>query len=410
MVAILGFSRARVLAAVRDMYTEVAAAPDQPFHFPVGRGACLKLGYPPELLDAVPAEALESFAGVGYPFRAQAIRPGDVVLDVGSGSGTDALVAARLTGPAGKVYGLDMTAAMARKLRRLASAAGIGHLAVIEGNAEAIPLADASVDVVTSNGVLNLVPDKRRAVAEIFRVLKPGGRMQLADIVIHRPVTPDCRADPKLWAECVVGATVDEDYLALFRDAGFERIESLRDHDYFALSRSHETREVAARFGARAIELSLLRGAVAPGLLPRLARRLDPRRLIRSVRRRGLEGAFALLLAVLACYGSLAAVGLLSLAGLTLALSDAAVSGTILAFVALAVVAVGAGWRRHAQAAPFGVALLGGAIVAYAHGVDFSFAVEFAGFALVALAIFLDRRAHGHFEQATAYRTPQKAP
>jgi arsenite methyltransferase len=399
MVAMLGFSRAKVLAAVRDMYTEVAAAPQQPFHFPVGRGACLQLGYPDEVLDAVPAEALESFAGVGYPFRAQVIRPGDVVLDVGSGSGTDALVAARLTGPEGKVYGLDMTAAMACKLRRLASAAGIGHLAVVEGNAEAIPLADASIDVVTTNGVLNLVPDKRRAVAEIFRVLKPGGRLQLADIVIRRPVTPDCKADPKLWAECVVGATVDEDYLALFRDAGFECLESLRDHDYFALSRSHETREVAARFGARAIELSMRRGAAAPGTLRRLAQRLDPRRLVRSLRRRGFAGALALLVAVLACYGSIAAAGLLSLAGFTLAVNDAAVSGVVVAFVALAVVATAAGFRKHARASPFIVALSGGAVVAYAQMVSFSFAAEFAGFALVAVAIFLDRRAHGQLEQ-----------
>lgn len=396
MVAMLGFSRAKVLAAVRDMYTEVAAAPQQPFHFPVGRGACLQLGYPDELLDAIPAEALESFAGVGYPFRAQAIRPGDVVLDVGSGSGTDALVAAHLTGPAGRVYGLDMTAAMAGKLRRLASAAGIAHLAVVEANAEAIPLADASVDVVTSNGVLNLVPDKRRAVAEIFRVLKPGGRLQLADIVIRSPVTPDCKADPKLWAECVVGATVDEDYLALFRDAGFECIEGLRDHDYFALSRSRETREVAARFGARAIELSMRRGAAAPGTLRRLAQRLDPRRPLRSLRRRGLVGTLALLIAVLACYGSIAAVALLSLAGFTLAVNEAAVGGVVVAFVALAVAAIAAGWRKHARASPVVAALAGGALVAYAHLAAFSYAVEFAGFVLVALAIFLDRRAHEH--------------
>jgi arsenite methyltransferase len=399
MVAMLGFSRARVLAAVRDMYTEVAAAPQQPFHFPVGRDACLQLGYPAELLDAVPAEALASFAGVGYPFRAQAIRPGDVVLDVGAGSGTDALVAARLTGPAGRVYGLDMTAAMAGKLRRLASAAGIHHLAVVEGNAEAIPLADASVDVVTSNGVLNLVPDKRRAVAEIFRVLRPGGRLQLADIVIRSPVTPDCKADPKLWAECVVGATIDEDYVDLFRDAGFEGIEGLGDHDYFALSRSRETREVAARFGARAIELSMRRGAAAPGTLRRIAQRLDPRRLVRSLRRRGFAGALALLTAMLACYGSIAAAGLLSLAGFTLAVNEAAVSGVVVAFVALAVAAVAAGARAHGRAPPLVAALAGGALVAHAQLVAFSFAVEFAGFALVAVAIFLDRRAHRHLRE-----------
>jgi protein-L-isoaspartate O-methyltransferase len=165
MVAIFGYSRDAIFAAVKEMYTAVATESGGPFHFPVGRAACRAVGYPEEALRVLPETAVESFAGVGYPFRADAIRAGDTVLDIGSGSGTDALIASRIVGPRGMVWALDMTPAMAQKLRRLVASLGIANLQVIEGSAEAIPLPDASVDVVTSNGVLNLVPDKRRGVA-----------------------------------------------------------------------------------------------------------------------------------------------------------------------------------------------------------------------------------------------------
>jgi len=398
MVAILGFSREKVIAAVQEMYAAVATSPDRPFHFPVGREACRQVGYPEEALDGLPAAALASFAGVGYPFRSGAICPGDTVLDVGSGSGTDALIAARLVGAQGQVWALDMTPAMARKLRSLIVRLDLRNVDVIEGNAEAIPLLDASVDVVTSNGMLNLVPDKRRAVAEIFRVLKPGGRVQIADIVIRRPVTLDCKADPKLWAECVVGATVDEDYLALFRDAGFENVTVLRDYDYFGLSRSADTRDIARRFGARAIEIAMRRAAAAPSRLAQLARRCDPRRAMRAIGRRGLAGASALVLSMLACYGTFTATVLLSLAGITVAINEAAWSGAILGFAALAVLAIAAGVRKHGAYAPLGVALASAAILAYAHLVDFSFGLEFVGFAVLGAGVALDLRARRRAE------------
>jgi arsenite methyltransferase len=263
MVAIAGFSREKVIAAVRKMYTSVATAPQQPYHFPVGRGACLDVGYPAEVLEGLPDAALESFAGVGYPYRAGAIASGDRVLDIGAGAGTDTLIAARIVGARGKVYALDMTSAMLVKLRDLVAELGLANVEIVEGNAEEIPLPDASVDAVTSNGVLNLVPDKRKAAAEIRRVLRPGGHVQIADVVIRRPVPETCASDPKLWAECVVGASVDEDYLALWRANGFERVTVLRDYDYFSLSRSAETRKVAASFGGRAIEIAMRRSAAA---------------------------------------------------------------------------------------------------------------------------------------------------
>jgi arsenite methyltransferase len=255
MVAILSNQREVIFGAVRRMYTDVATAPERGFHFPTGRHACELVGYPPDQLDVVPPAALESFAGVGYPFAAGVIRPGDVVLDIGSGSGTDAFLAARLVGPGGRVIGLDITEAMREKLRANAAKAAVTNLEVLAGNAEEIPLPGETVDVVTTNGVLNLVPDKLRAIREIARVLKPGGRLQLADIVVRTLPSEACRAHPELWAECVVGATTVESYVSGFEAAGLIDVEILSRHDYFSGSSSAETRKVAGSFGAHAIVL-----------------------------------------------------------------------------------------------------------------------------------------------------------
>ena len=253
MVALWSNKREFIFKAVRDMYTDVALNPDKVFHFPTGRLACLFVGYPAAQLDLLPPSAVESFAGVGYPFAANSIRISDVVLDIGSGSGTDALLASTMARD-GRVYGLDMTEAMLDKLRH--NAASMGDLCVeaLEGNAEEIPLSDSSIDVVTSNGVLNLVPDKRRAFAEISRVLRPGGRLQISDIAVHDPVSEKSRADPQLWAECVVGAVVEGDYLSLLSEAGLE-VEVIGRQDYFSGSVSADTRRAAKTLGAHAITL-----------------------------------------------------------------------------------------------------------------------------------------------------------
>lgn len=256
MVAFLQ-NKKGIFHAVSEMYTEVARFPEKAFHFPTGRAACLFVGYPPEELDAIPETAVESFAGVGYPFAIGAIRRGERVLDVGSGSGTDVFVAARRVGPSGKVFGLDMTEAMLKKARANAEKMGASHVEFIEGNAEKIPLPGASVDVVTSNGVLNLVPDKRKAFSEIFRVLRPGGRIQIADIVLGKPIKEASRNNPKLWAECIVGAVLEEECLSLFREAGFEEVKTIGRLDYFSRSAEPDTREAAASYGAETI---LIRG------------------------------------------------------------------------------------------------------------------------------------------------------
>ena len=255
MVAILSQQKEHILEAVRAMYTDVATCPTKTFHFPTGRAACHLVGYPDAELDLLPPTAVESFAGVGYPFRADVIRAGDHVLDIGSGSGTDLLIAARQVTSRGKVFGLDVTEAMRNKLRENAARACVDHAEILAGNAEEIPLPDASIDVVTSNGVLNLVLDKPRALREIRRVLRPGGRLQLADIVVGRAISETSRQNPRLWAECIVGAVREEWYLETLVSLGFTPVESLHRHDYFAASTSAETRKVAASFAAEAVVL-----------------------------------------------------------------------------------------------------------------------------------------------------------
>jgi arsenite methyltransferase len=255
MVVIASDERHVILEAVRRMYTDVARDPARGFHFPTGRPACEVEGYPAELLDPLPEAAVESFAGVGFPFAADVIREGDTVLDVGSGSGTDALIASALVGPEGTVFGLDMTAAMRDKLARNARDMGVTNVRVLAGTAEDIPLPDASVDVVTTNGVLNLVPDKSQAAAEIHRVLKPGGWVQVADIVLSSAPSDACRSKPELWAECIFGATRKDEYLRLFQDAGMSPPEILDDLDYFSHSPSEATRKLAGSLGARSAVL-----------------------------------------------------------------------------------------------------------------------------------------------------------
>lgn len=254
MVVVTSNQREVIFEAVRAMYTDVASKPGQAFHFPTGRSACAQFGYPDDLLDRVPVRALESFAGVGYPFQCDVIHAGDIVLDIGSGAGTDVFIALERVGPEGRVIGLDITRAMREKLRALTLEAGVAaQVDILEGNAEQIPLPDSSVDVVTSNGVVNLIPDKPAAAREIYRVLKPGGRVQIADIVLQVPAAEACRSNAQLWAECIVGATPEKEYLETFESAGFRNVELVQSFDYFATSPSQSTRDTALGLGGHAI-------------------------------------------------------------------------------------------------------------------------------------------------------------
>lgn len=184
---------------IQKTYTEVSSEPGKEFVFPTGRAWAEELGYPEPELSRVPDETVESFAGVANHFLLGRIDPGATVLDLGCGAGTDLLVAAQMAGPEGRVIGVDMTPTMLDRARRSAAAMELGNVELIESLIEWTPVDEESVDVVISNGVVDLVPDKEAVFAEIDRVLRPGGRLQLADVIIHEELSEDARARIDLW-------------------------------------------------------------------------------------------------------------------------------------------------------------------------------------------------------------------
>jgi SAM-dependent methyltransferase len=277
------------------------------------------------------------------------IRRGDRVLDIGSGSGTDALICANLVGPGGRVFALDMTADMRAKLK--AAAAGVENIEILEGDAEAIPLPDASVDVVTSNGVLNLVPDKARAITELQRVLRPGGRVQISDIALSRPVAERFRQDPEMWAECVVGAVEEERYMAMLRAAGFEEVERIGDLDYFALSSSGKTREVAQLFNAHSISLRAVKPLAAPAAQPVPAGRAALN-LVREV-----GGVGAAVVAWLVCAGVPALVAAFGAIGAGALAQHAYMFPAFAAFLGVSVWLLWRTGRPRGELRPFRLAL-----------------------------------------------------
>jgi arsenite methyltransferase len=186
-------------AQVRGKYRQVAVDPGAGFHFPTGRGLASRLGYEAGPVGALPDPAVESFAGVGNPFSLRRLAPGEKVVDVGSGAGFDSFIAAGQVGPGGQVVGVDMTPEMLAKSRQTARALSLGQVQFREGFAEALPVEDGWADVVISNGVINLCADKQAVFAEILRVLRPGGRLQFADIANGRPVPAEALRDIDLW-------------------------------------------------------------------------------------------------------------------------------------------------------------------------------------------------------------------
>jgi SAM-dependent methyltransferase len=184
---------------IKKTYARLSQNPEEQFIFPTGRAWAEDLGYPVQLLAGVPDSAAESFAGVANPFALGLLHAGERVLDVGSGAGTDSLVAAQMVGPSGRVTGIDMTGQMLAKARASAAAMGATNVEFVEGEAESLPFADESYDVVISNGVVDLLPDKDVVFTEVRRVLAPGGRIQIADVTIQRPVSEEGKRNIDLW-------------------------------------------------------------------------------------------------------------------------------------------------------------------------------------------------------------------
>ena len=237
---------------VQRMYRAVATEPHGEYHFELGRSLAERLGYPAPVLDRIPAAAIESFAGVGYFFDLAELHNGESVVDLGSGSGMDAFFAAAQVGEAGTVVGVDFTAEQLLKARGLAARGEFERVEFREGRIERVPADEASADCVISNGVINLSPDKQRVFAEAARVLRPGGRMAIADIVSERQLTDSIVADADLWASCIGGAAQQDAYRQAIQAAGL-RIEQIRDNPYEFISQ--RARDASAKYGVKSVTL-----------------------------------------------------------------------------------------------------------------------------------------------------------
>jgi arsenite methyltransferase len=222
-------------AKVKEMYGQVAREEEAELHFEVGRHLAEHLGYPRELLDAIPGEALASFAGVGYHLDLAALAPGEAVLDLGSGSGTDVFSAAVQVGPSGRVVGVDFTHEQLAKAARLRDRAGFVQISFVEASIDELPFDDATFDAVISNGVINLSVVKSRVFAEAARVLRPRGRLALADIISGKPLKEKTRRNVELWAACIAGAIPRSSYIETIEAAGFD-VDRVRRNDYRFIS------------------------------------------------------------------------------------------------------------------------------------------------------------------------------
>jgi arsenite methyltransferase len=239
-------------AQVKEMYGQVAREESAQLHFAVGRPLALRLGYPAELLDAIPGEALASFAGVGYHLDLASLAQGERVLDLGSGSGTDVFCSAREVGETGAVVGVDFTDEQIAKATRLRDRDGFDQVSFVQASIDELPFGDGSFDVVISNGVINLSPVKHRVFAEAGRVLRPGGRLAIADIVSGRPLKERTRRNVELWAACIAGAIPRDSYLDALEAAGF-RVEDVRTNDYDFLS--ERALDACSTYGVESVSL-----------------------------------------------------------------------------------------------------------------------------------------------------------
>jgi ubiquinone/menaquinone biosynthesis C-methylase UbiE len=238
---------------VKAMYRAVALEPQGEFHFEMGRALAERLGYPAAGLDAVPCEAIDSFAGVGYYFDLAQLKPGENVVDLGSGSGMDSFVAALQVGAAGRVTGVDMTDEQLAKAERLRRAADVANVAYRKGYIEATGLPAGEFDAVISNGVVNLAADKDAVFREAARLLRNGGRLALADIVTEMQLPESITCDATLWAACIGGAMQIRSYRAAIEAAGL-RVQRVKDNPQYKFV-SNNAQGATRKFGVKSISL-----------------------------------------------------------------------------------------------------------------------------------------------------------
>jgi SAM-dependent methyltransferase len=239
-------------AKVKDMYRQVAEEPQGKYHFEMGRPLAERLGYPDDVLDHIPAGAIESFAGVGYFFDLADLSDGESVVDLGSGSGMDVFFAADRVGRSGSVVGIDFTVEQLEKARRIAEEGGFAQVELREGRIERLPLEEASCDCVISNGVINLAPEKEPIFVEAARVLRPGGRLAIADIVSEQQMKESIVCDADLWASCIGGAAQQDAYREAIEGTGL-RIEEIRDNPYEFIS--DRATDASAKYGVKSVSL-----------------------------------------------------------------------------------------------------------------------------------------------------------
>jgi ubiquinone/menaquinone biosynthesis C-methylase UbiE len=253
MTTTTAFNAKELESKVKAMYRDVAVNPHGEFHFEMGRTLAERLGYPPADLDRIPAEAIESFAGVGYYFHLANLKEGETVLDLGSGSGMDTFFAALKVGTRGKVIGVDMTDEQLAKANRLRDRYGFANVTYLKGYIEKVPVPSGSVDAVISNGVINLAPDKNEVFREAARLLKSGGRLAIADIVteVHLPESISCNTT--LWAACIGGAAQQEDYRRQIAAAGLKVVNLEANPKYQFIS--DNAQGATKKFGVKSVSL-----------------------------------------------------------------------------------------------------------------------------------------------------------
>jgi arsenite methyltransferase len=238
--------------AIQAEYKEVACNVDHTIHFTSGKKLAQRLGYSEEVMKMMPADAIRPFAGVGNPFSMGMPEDVEAILDIGSGAGFDLIYTALSSGKKVEYYGIDMTEEMVEQAKKNAIEAGIEKMYFMHGYAEELPFISGTIDLVVSNGVINLVPDKPKVFSEIYRVLKPGGRFQISDVLLELPVPERSKDMIHLWTNCVAGAVTHQEYLEIIEDAGFIGTEVHRGYDVFQDARIARS---AAYFGAKGYDV-----------------------------------------------------------------------------------------------------------------------------------------------------------